>query len=72
MMNTDKSLIEAHCRGDQKAFGEIINRYGDSVLGYLKNMQKTFFRRLSREFTKSLIPSRVLNSKAGCSKSPQM
>jgi RNA polymerase sigma-70 factor (ECF subfamily) len=38
MMNTDKSLIEAHCRGDQKAFGEIINRYGDSVLGYLMRM----------------------------------
>jgi RNA polymerase sigma-70 factor (ECF subfamily) len=38
MMNTDKSLIEAHCRGDQKAFGEIINRYGDSVLGYLIKM----------------------------------
>jgi RNA polymerase sigma-70 factor (ECF subfamily) len=38
MMNTDKSLIEAHCKGDQKAFGEIINRYGDSVLGYLIKM----------------------------------
>ena len=35
MMKTDKSLIEAHCRGDQKAFGEIVSRYGDSVLGYL-------------------------------------
>jgi len=34
----DKSLIEAHCRGDQKAFGEIINRYGNSVLGYLIKM----------------------------------
>jgi RNA polymerase sigma-70 factor (ECF subfamily) len=38
MMNTDKSLIEAHCKGDQKAFGEIVNRYGDSVLGYLIKM----------------------------------
>ena len=38
MMNTDKSLIEAHCRGDQKAFGEIVNRYGNSVLGYLIKM----------------------------------
>ena len=38
MIDTDKSLIEAHCRGDQKAFGEIVNRYGDSVLGYLIKM----------------------------------
>ena len=38
MMNTDESLIEAHCRGDQKAFGEILHRYGDSVLGYLIKM----------------------------------
>ncbi|MBN1975416.1 MAG: RNA polymerase sigma factor [Sedimentisphaerales bacterium] len=38
MTNTDKSLIEAHCRGDQKAFGEIVHRYGDSVLGYLIKM----------------------------------
>lgn len=38
MMNTDESLIEAHCMGDQKAFGEIVNRYGDSVLGYLTKM----------------------------------
>jgi RNA polymerase sigma-70 factor (ECF subfamily) len=38
MMKTDKSLIEAHCSGDQKAFGEIVNRYGDSVLGYLMHM----------------------------------
>jgi RNA polymerase sigma factor (sigma-70 family) len=38
MMNTDESLIEAHCRGDEKAFGEIVHRYGDSVLGYLTKM----------------------------------
>ncbi len=38
MMNTDESLIEAHCKGDQKAFGEIVSRYGDSVLGYLTKM----------------------------------
>jgi len=38
MTNTDESLIEAHCRGDQKAFGEILHRYGDSVLGYLIKM----------------------------------
>jgi RNA polymerase sigma factor (sigma-70 family) len=31
-------LIEAHCKGDQKAFGEIVHRYGDSVLGYLIKM----------------------------------
>jgi RNA polymerase sigma-70 factor (ECF subfamily) len=35
MENTDKSLIEAHCKGDPKAFGEIVRRYGDGVLGYL-------------------------------------
>ena len=38
MMNTDESLIAAHCRGDQNAFGEILHRYGDSVLGYLIKM----------------------------------
>ena len=38
MMNTDESLIAAHCRGDQNAFGEIVHRYGDSVLGYLIKM----------------------------------
>jgi RNA polymerase sigma-70 factor (ECF subfamily) len=38
MMKTDKSLIEAHCRGDQNAFGEIVRRHGDSVLGYLIRM----------------------------------
>ena len=38
MIETDKSLIEAHCRGDQNAFGEIVHQYGDSVLGYLIRM----------------------------------
>ena len=38
MMNTDESLIAAHCRGDQNAFGEIVHRYGDIVLGYLIKM----------------------------------
>jgi RNA polymerase sigma-70 factor (ECF subfamily) len=38
MENTDKSLIEAHCKGDANAFGEIVRRYGDSVLGYLIRM----------------------------------
>ena len=38
MENTDKSLIDAHCRGDREAFGELVRRYGDSVLGYLTKM----------------------------------
>jgi len=40
MENTDKSLIEAHCRGDSAAFGEIVRRYGDGVFGYLMKMSK--------------------------------
>jgi len=38
MENTDKSLIDAHLRGDPVAFGELVRRYGDSVLGYLIRM----------------------------------
>lgn len=38
MEHTDKSLIDAHCRGDREAFGELVRRYGDSVLGYLIKM----------------------------------
>ena len=38
MENTNKSLIEAHCKGDPNAFGEIIRRYGDGILGYLIRM----------------------------------
>jgi RNA polymerase sigma-70 factor (ECF subfamily) len=38
MENTDKSLIEAHRQGDPAAFGELVHRYGDSVLGYLIRM----------------------------------
>ena len=38
MVNTDNSLIDAHCRGDKTAFGELVRRYGDSVLGYLMHM----------------------------------
>ena len=38
MENTDKSLIDAHRRGDPTAFGELVRRYGDSVLGYLIRM----------------------------------
>jgi len=35
MEKTDKSLIDAHCQGDPAAFGELVRRYGDSLLGYL-------------------------------------
>ena len=38
MVNTDKSLIDAHIQGDTTAFGELVRRYGDSVLGYLTRM----------------------------------
>jgi len=38
MENTDKSLIDAHHQGDPAAFGEIVCRYGDNVLGYLIHM----------------------------------
>jgi len=38
MLDTDKSLIDAHIGGDRTAFGELVRRYGDSVLGYLVRM----------------------------------
>ncbi len=38
MVKTDKSLIDAHLKGDTTAFGEIVHRYGDSLLGYLTRM----------------------------------
>jgi RNA polymerase sigma-70 factor (ECF subfamily) len=38
MVNNDKSLIDAHLKGDTKAFGELVRRYGDSLLGYLTTM----------------------------------
>jgi len=38
MENTDKSLIDAHRKGDKTAFGELVRRYGDSVLRYLLRM----------------------------------
>jgi len=38
MLDTDKSLIDAHCGGDRTAFGEIVRRHGDSLLGYLMRM----------------------------------
>jgi RNA polymerase sigma-70 factor (ECF subfamily) len=42
MENTDKSLIEAHCKGDKTAFSELVRRYGDSILGYLMRMSWLF------------------------------
>jgi RNA polymerase sigma-70 factor (ECF subfamily) len=38
MEKTDKSLLDAHRQGDSTAFGELVRRYGDSVLGYLTRM----------------------------------
>jgi RNA polymerase sigma-70 factor (ECF subfamily) len=38
MVSTDKSLIDAHLEGDTMAFGELVRRYGDSLLGYLTRM----------------------------------
>ena len=38
MVNTDKSLLEAHIKGDTTAFAELVRRYGDSLLGYLTRM----------------------------------
>ena len=35
MENADRSLVDAHLRGDRTAFGELVSRYGDSLLGYL-------------------------------------
>jgi RNA polymerase sigma-70 factor (ECF subfamily) len=40
MENSDKSLLEAHLQGDEAAFGELVRRYGDSVLGYLIRMSR--------------------------------
>ncbi len=38
MENSDKSLIDAHRQGDPAAFGELVSRYRNSVLGYLIRM----------------------------------
>ncbi|MBN2138850.1 MAG: sigma-70 family RNA polymerase sigma factor [Sedimentisphaerales bacterium] len=38
MVETDKSLLDAHAVGDKAAFSELVRRYGDSVLGYLIRM----------------------------------
>jgi RNA polymerase sigma-70 factor (ECF subfamily) len=44
MEKTDKSLIDAHRQGDSTAFGELVRRYGDSVLGYLTRMSGSLER----------------------------
>jgi RNA polymerase sigma-70 factor, ECF subfamily len=36
--NLDESLVAAHLQGDPAAFGELVRRYGDGVLGYLFRM----------------------------------
>ncbi|MCD6392065.1 MAG: sigma-70 family RNA polymerase sigma factor [Planctomycetes bacterium] len=38
MDSTDKSLIDAHCRGDKAAFAELVRRHGGGLLGYLCRM----------------------------------
>ncbi len=38
MEKTDKSLLDAHIRGENGAFEQIVRRYGDAVLGYLTKM----------------------------------
>jgi len=35
---TDESLVAAHLQGDVAAFRELVQRYGDSLLGYLFRM----------------------------------
>ncbi len=38
MLNTGRSLIDAHRRGEKMAFAELLHRYGPGVLGYLIKM----------------------------------
>lgn len=38
MGRTDDSLVAAHLHGDATAFRELVQRYGDGVLGYLFRM----------------------------------
>lgn len=38
MKKSDKSLIQAHYKGDRQAFAELVRRHGGVVLGYLKKM----------------------------------
>jgi RNA polymerase sigma-70 factor (ECF subfamily) len=40
MEDSDKSLLEAHLNGDETAFGELVRRYGGSILGYLIRMSR--------------------------------
>ena len=40
MEKTDKNLIDAHLQGDSEAFGELVRRYGDSLLGYLTKISR--------------------------------
>jgi len=35
---TDESLLNAHLQGDRSAFRQLVQRYGDSLLGYLFHM----------------------------------
>ena len=37
-VSTDESLVAAYACGDTAAFGELVRRYGDGVLGYLVHM----------------------------------
>jgi RNA polymerase sigma-70 factor (ECF subfamily) len=37
MESTDKSLVDAHVKGEAAAFAELVRRHGPSVLGYLTN-----------------------------------
>ncbi|MBN1361167.1 MAG: sigma-70 family RNA polymerase sigma factor [Sedimentisphaerales bacterium] len=38
IVSSDESLIAAYACGDQAAFSELVQRHGDSVLGYLYHM----------------------------------
>jgi RNA polymerase sigma-70 factor (ECF subfamily) len=38
MGSSDESLVAAHVAGDRAAFRELVQRYGDGVLGYLVHM----------------------------------
>jgi RNA polymerase sigma-70 factor (ECF subfamily) len=38
MADNDKSLLDAHIRGDKTAFRELVQRHGSSLLGYLVYM----------------------------------
>ena len=40
MDNTDKRLIEAHCKGSPTAFSELVCQYGDGILGDLTRMSR--------------------------------